>query len=171
MSLEGSRAEARGEICVDGGDCARRRRACAADASGGAGHVGGLNEADEGFSVNNVAVTNGQGAESVRAVELRRRIRGVARPAAERGGNDGAGCGVNGHHLRAENSGDVFAGRSGGKIGEREGICRKDASGDEANVGGVRRIGIERAQAGAVIVGERRIGRGDGGAAAKKSAR
>jgi len=102
---------------------------------------------------------------------MRRRICGVARPAAERGGNDGAGCGVDGDNLRAENPGDVFAGRGGWKIGEREGIRGKDAPGDEANVGGVGRIGIERAQAGAIIVGERRVGCGDGGAVAKKSAR
>src|SRR5690242_2948091 len=54
--------------------------------------------------------------------------------------------------MRAKYSGD-----SRRRGGQREQICRDDASGDRTDVHGVTRVGIENAQSSAVVVAERSI--------------
>src|SRR5712664_4121273 len=90
--------------------------------------------------------------ELVGAVELRG-ARGGATPAGDGGGDDGAGGLVDRDYVSAEDAGCARRGE-----GQRERIGGEDAAADRADVYGVGGIGVENAEAGAVVVAEGGVG-------------
>src|SRR6267143_1219831 len=90
--------------------------------------------------------------ELVGAVELGWAGGGAA-PAGDGGGDDGAAGLVDRDYVSAEDAGDA-----GWREGQRERIGGEDAGGDRADVDGVGGIGVENAEASAVVVAEGGVG-------------
>ena len=99
-------------------------------------------------------MTDGQPLDIEGAVKLDGRRRGIAAPACEGCGDHGAGASVYGYHLRAEDSGHArrladgamerARGQTDWRVARGRGWLRRRS----ASFG----IGIERADAGAIVV-------------------
>ena len=114
--------------------------------------MGGRDDAVERLGVDGVAAGDGQMVEFVGAVEMGG-TRGGATPAGDGGGDDCAAGLVDRDYVSAEDAGD-----SGRRQRQGKRIGGEDAAADDADVYGVGGIGIENAEAGAIIVAERGIG-------------